>query len=245
MNDPTSLDELPGHEGHIELSEPENLGAPEAVGRLRTQFVRYPGCQQLVLWLPSSGWVGYTTLRVRTDAGLVLVDRPVRDAVGGQIQILLDTYHWPPGSLVLCIEHEDGWCHRLRMDKSHDPRPIELPRSQALADPREDLAFRDQALEALSDRLSRHLLDEPKGRGGQLIYVEGRLRLAFDYEFGIDAALIFVPTPAQWEAATGLSSDRRGDILAFVETEVLRRAPRGWVIRREPGCMVVAARRRD
>ncbi|UPT62951.1 MAG: hypothetical protein M0D54_22015 [Hyphomonadaceae bacterium JAD_PAG50586_4] len=53
-----------GFEGEIVLEEPANVGAPEGLARLSTQFVRYPGCQQLILWLPQPGRPNYGVLVV-------------------------------------------------------------------------------------------------------------------------------------------------------------------------------------
>ena len=36
------------------------------------------------------------------------------------------------------------------------------------------------------------------GRGGTVFYVENARQLSFDWEFAIDGALLFVPSPLHW-----------------------------------------------
>jgi hypothetical protein len=62
------------------------------------------------------------------------------------------------------------------------------------------------------------------GRGGSIEYVEGDGRLRFDWEFGGSGAvaLIFVPTPPQWEAGPPWSRGRREQILRRITDAVIR-----------------------
>ena len=62
------------------------------------------------------------------------------------------------------------------------------------------------------------------GRGGTLTYEREQVRINFDWEFGGGdcVAIIFVPTEAQWEKATGLSLAERLPVLEFVARQVIR-----------------------
>ena len=69
------------------------------------------------------------------------------------------------------------------------------------------------------------------GRGGTIEYVEGDVRLSFDWEFGGAGAvaLIFVPTPRQWEAGPPWSRGRREQILKRMTDAVIRQQAPGCV----------------
>jgi hypothetical protein len=104
-------------EGPIELGQAHNLNAPSHVGLLVARFVRYPGCQQLQLWLPQPGYEGYGELRVVCDDGTVLDRDPLQRRLDGSVHLLFDTLDWPPCAITLEIDHSDGWQHRLPMHK--------------------------------------------------------------------------------------------------------------------------------
>ena len=66
---------------------------------------------------------------------------------------------------------------------------------------------------------------EQTGRGGTIRYLEDEATLSFDWEFSMDGADVFVPTPEQWDAncegrhavwATG----RRQEILERIAAKV-------------------------
>jgi hypothetical protein len=105
------------YEGPIELGQAHNLHAPPHVGLLVARFVRYPGCQQLQLWLPQPGCEGYGELRVVCDDGTVLDRDPLQRRLSGSVHLLFDTLAWPPCAFTLEIDHRDGWQHRLPMHK--------------------------------------------------------------------------------------------------------------------------------
>ena len=46
-------------EGIIEITRIENQGGTDLQGTLTAKFVRYPGSQQLTVWLPENAWNGY------------------------------------------------------------------------------------------------------------------------------------------------------------------------------------------
>lgn len=62
------------------------------------------------------------------------------------------------------------------------------------------------------------------GRGGTITYQQEATQLRFDWEFGGGncVAIIFVPTEAQWEKATGLPLLERQKVLEFVAQQVVR-----------------------
>ena len=95
--------------GHFRL--PENLvaglaDAPAEIGFLTLRFVHYPGAQQLILWLPQSGYHGYGDVTL-TRTGAVVDLAAVRDRLNGSVQILWDTLPWAPGDYVITITHAD------------------------------------------------------------------------------------------------------------------------------------------
>ncbi|MBI5258115.1 MAG: hypothetical protein HY855_16550 [Burkholderiales bacterium] len=157
----TPATDAPAHEGAITLGAACNVGTGAPPALLRANFVRYPGCQQLQLWLPPSGGQGYTRLRVRQADGRLLLDTTVQHCVQGSVQILFDTLHWPPGALQLEIDHAEGWRHCLPLHKSHDGTPPTLPQPAAQADPGEDLRLRAQALQDLARRLAPEAGEDP------------------------------------------------------------------------------------
>ena len=69
------MSDATGFEGEIVLDAPASPGAPAGAGELSARFVRYPGCQQLMLWLPADGPQNYTRLTI-TGPGGTLKTRP-------------------------------------------------------------------------------------------------------------------------------------------------------------------------
>lgn len=218
------------HEGEIRLGASTTHGAPSDIAALRVRFERYPGCQQLVLRLPSDGWQGYGELLVTHCDGRSILRRPVREVLGGQVQILLDTLEWPPGAMTLEVTHDAGWSLRLALDKSADGRPVQLPQSAAEADPGDDLKFRAAAQDELVTRFTRRVEFVSQGRAGQVLYVEGAVELRFDWEFLIDGVAIDVPSPEVWERHTGVPLHRREEILRFIAETAQREQAPGWAI---------------
>lgn len=226
LDDPSDA-EPPGHEGEIRIGEPLACGAPAGLAPLRARFVRYPGCQQLVLWLPLHGWQPWGRLRVQHDvAGLALLDEAVSRLVGGSVQIVLDTWRWPPGAMTVRIGHQDGWHLELPLHKSEDGRPPVLPQPSPLGDPGEDLALRPAVLQTMAARFGRRLEIDGTARAGTLTYVEGELRIRFDHEMGGgDAAMVVaLPPAAEWEHRTGVALERRDEIVAFVAERMQQQA---------------------
>jgi hypothetical protein len=252
------------HEGEIEILPAINVGAPETVGILVSRFVRYPGCQQLIVWLPQSGYHGYGNLRVVRDDGAVIEAASLRSRLNGSVQILWDTLAWPAAGYRLEIDHEDGWRHVLPMRKQ-EPVPgvaaLPAPALQERVAPPErqpspssarpggwrraparyrnglgeplpdvDLILQEKLMTSLSLRFLRHLEYEGNFRGGNIIYVEGALRISFWHEMGGGGCKFYidVPSAAHWEGRTGTPLARRDEILQFVADAVRREKASSW-----------------
>lgn len=235
-----------GFEGEIVLGEPVNRAAPAGIGALKARFVRYQGCQQITLWLPQDGYSGYGTFRIRGSGGALLEAEDVTRRLNGRVQILIDTYHWPPGDYTIEIFHREGWSHELGLRKLEvgvaAPMPEPLPPPQPLSEPivyhdgtgkilpNLDLEMRAKGLARLAARFSRRLEFDGSFRAGTIHYIEGDIRLPFYHEmcgggvhFSID-----IPPPEKWEAATGCPLAERDDIIAFLAEETQRRQARTW-----------------
>ena len=70
------------------------------------------------------------------------------------------------------------------------------------------------------------------GRGGAVFYIENARKLAFDWEFAIDGALLFVPSPLRWNNFCEKNDfpqarNRRNEILESVCGEVIRQKTSG------------------
>ncbi|MBI3367350.1 MAG: hypothetical protein HY021_02510 [Burkholderiales bacterium] len=238
---PSTVDAA-AHEGRIEIGAFANIDAPSEIGLLHAEFVRYPGCQQLTVWLPQPGHTGYGRLCVRHGMGLVLEQAEVARRLNGSVQLLWDTLPWPPGALRITIEHSAGWQHLLLLQKlaaeappppqvPHPPPapiPFSPPRAVQLSDV--ERALRQQADRLIAGRLGRHLDYDGNYRAGTITYVEGDLRIALWHEMGGGACKFYIdlPTAAQWEARTGTALARRDEIVAYVAATVQRERAGSW-----------------
>jgi hypothetical protein len=226
-----------GFEGEIVLEEPANVGAPEGMARLSMQFVRYPGCQQLILWLPQPGRLNYGELRIIGPGGDAIEQAPVSSRLNGSIQILTDTYAWPPGAYRVEIDHNDGWRHELRLQKLEEgvaapPTQEQLPSEgeRIYRDgfgnviPNLDLEMRRQVMEKIVSKFSRRLQFEGNARAGIIIYIDSERRIRFSHEMcmGRVKFSIDLPRPQHWEAQTGAPLAERDDIVDFVARETRR-----------------------
>jgi hypothetical protein len=236
-----------GFEGEIVLEAPVNIGAPEGLAGLSTKFVRYPGCQQLVLWLPQPGRQGYGQFRIFGPDDAVVEDAPVSSRLNGSIQILTDTFAWPPGAYRVEIDHADGWRHELHMRKLEEgvaapqppppvaeEKPSDAPRiyRDGLGNvlPNLDLEMRAQVLENIVAKFSRRLEFEGNARAGIIIYIEGERRIRFSHEMCIGRVKfsIDLPRPQHWEAQTNTPLSERDDIVDFVAREARRTQASSW-----------------
>lgn len=71
------------------------------------------------------------------------------------------------------------------------------------------------------------------GRGGSVIYQDDLGELSFSYEFGAGdcVAILFVPSPAHWEAQTGRPAADRTPVLTFVARQAVRDQAAGGTYR--------------
>lgn len=236
---------MSGYEGEIILQAPANTGAPDSAGQLTARFVRYDGCQQLTLWLPADGWSGYDRLRIWGPGGDVVEDSDVKARLNGRIQILIDTYGWPPGAYHVAVTHEAGWQHDLKLEKLQAgiaPPPVPAPEPEPRTGPivyrdgfgnilpDTDLELRAAAQKRLAARFGRRLEFEGNFRAGTILYVEGDIRIPFYHEMcgGGVHFTIDIPPAEKWEAATGRPLSEREDIVAFVAAETQRRQASSW-----------------
>jgi hypothetical protein len=107
-------------EGIIEITQIENTGEnTDQIGTLTARFVRYPGCQQLSVWLPENGWQeGYGRYQiVATETGDCIEQAPVNQKINGNVKMTWETLAWNPGIYHLDIVHPKGGKHSMYFNK--------------------------------------------------------------------------------------------------------------------------------
>lgn len=237
------------HEGQIVIGDIRTVNAAAGAGAPTVKYVHYPGAQQLILWLPQSGYHGYGELTV-THGADVIERATVRDRLNGSVQILWNTLPWPPGEYAIAISHADGWRHEVHLHKldagvappapepvspppAEDRPPIVYRDGSGNVIPDADIEMRVGALNDLTRRLSRRLEYEGTYRAGSVIYMDGVHRITFYNEMcggGVHAA-IDIPTVEQWESATGAPLSLRDEILEFVAQRVQQEQASTWKYR--------------
>jgi hypothetical protein len=80
------------------------------------------------------------------------------------------------------------------------------------------------------------------GRGGSINYTENEQALRLDWEFAMDGAYIFVPTPELWDAYwqgnnIQWAAGRRQEILERVAEEVRRQKAQSSKVTIEDDCL--------
>jgi hypothetical protein len=106
-------------EGIIEITRIENKGMnADQTGTLKALFVRYPGSQQLTVWLPESAWNGYGEYRIiNLKSNYLIEQNQVTDTVSGSVKLVFNSICISPGEYVLEIEHPKGGNHVLYFNK--------------------------------------------------------------------------------------------------------------------------------
>lgn len=107
------------YEGMIEVKEIRNLGYPTGTDDgLSYRFVRYPGAQQLCLWLPVDVYADPGTIRLmETHSGKELFHEDVSVKVNGSVQLILDTLDWPFEEYLLQLRMNSGRRYELIFSK--------------------------------------------------------------------------------------------------------------------------------
>lgn len=265
------------HEGIIEIIRIKNTGLySETIGTLTARFVRYPGSQQLSLWLPENGWNYKGKYRILDLISQQVVDEnSVADSLNGSILLTWDTLPWAPGEYRLEVEHPNGGKHILSIKKWPEgtffpkDKIVEMPvataqspslisalfpqtdRIQTVNDtmwkvykdghgndiPNTDQILRDEANEELqrivakiADTSGPRLEYEGNFRGGNVIYVEGDLRLSFWHEMGGNGCKMYIDIPNEttWEQRTTTPLSHRDEIVQFIANTVRREQAPSW-----------------
>jgi len=234
------------HNGIIEIGIIENIGVDaHQIGLLTAQFVHYTDCQQLKVWLPHYGRDGYGSYQIINTATQYKAEEgSVENKVNGSIQLLFDTLPWSDSTYVLEINRTNGAKHLLHFQKY----PTDFPPKRTIAvEPEtttndsmwkvyldgwgnpildEDLILRKSMFKNLKARLEY----EGNFRGGNVIYIEGQIRLSFWHEMGGGNCKMFIDIPSEktWEKATNTPLHRRDEIARFVAETVKREQASSW-----------------
>ncbi len=235
------------YEGEIVVGEILTGDGPPKTGVPTVKYVHYAGAQQLILWLPQSGYHGYGELTVARGDD-VIEQASVRSRLNGSIQIIWDTLPWSPGDYTIAIPHDEGWRHEVRLRKYHagEALPSEpTPEAAAEEEPRGPIVYRDGFGNVIPDldldirahmrqevgrRFARRLEYEGTFRAGTVVYIDGAYRIAFSNEMCGEPmkCSIDVPTAAHWEMATGAPLSMRDEIITFVAERVQREQASSW-----------------
>jgi hypothetical protein len=244
------------NEGQVVVGAIGTVDAPPSVGVPTVRYVYYPGAQQLILWLPQSGYHGYRDV-TRTHGAEIVEKETVRNRLNGSVQILWNTLHWPPGNYLITITHEEGWRHEVALTKlaeGVEPPAPEPPDPEPISNPpgySEPIVYRDGAGNVIPDvereirekihrdvarKFARKLEYEGTYRAGTIIYTDGDHTIRFYHEmcggslhFSID-----IPAADHWVAATGLPLSDREEIVNFVAAQVKRDQAPTWNYRITP-----------
>ena len=127
------------HEGIIEIISIKNTGSnASSIGTLTARFVRYPGCQQLSVWLPEYGSNGYGEyLITEVNNNKILYKGNVADKISGTILMTWETISWPAGEYIIEINHPKEGSHVLHFKKLEEDaivpkdKIVEMPVAKA------------------------------------------------------------------------------------------------------------------
>jgi len=101
------------HEGIIQFRALHNVGSEAShLACLTLRYVKYPGSQQLILWLPQEVYKGYQNFLFYQNDRL-LEECPLENKVSGSVQLIIDTLTLEPGTYSIQITHTSGWRHQL------------------------------------------------------------------------------------------------------------------------------------
>jgi len=206
------------------------------------RFVHYPDCQQMSLWLPEY-YKEYHDAIIRNIVDHVVVfDQKVENIINGTIKITIDTLFIPPGEYEFTITKKDGFIHKLYFKKSqegeqpkivepNEPEPVNLDSDPMVYRdgfgnimPNEDLIWRQNIIDKTIDKFTRRLEYVSQGRGGEVIYHEGKKSIKFYMEMGGGNCVFYldIPSISDWEKTTGFPLPEREDIITFVAEQTRR-----------------------
>ncbi|MFZ1255574.1 MAG: hypothetical protein WAR77_04435 [Saprospiraceae bacterium] len=205
------------------------------------QFVHYPDCQQLLIWLPNPG-MQYGSFRILQKENQSSIDQfQVPDKLSGSIQIIIDSSFIPPGIFNIIIDHNTGNQHTIDFEKyaTHEVPKSENDNIEIKPDNNlikesindrkryqdgfgnpimDDIDFRNEAIDKLVRKFQRKLEYKSTGRAGTVTYVDGDIRISFEYDMGASPCMVYImiPSEATWEAETKQALENRAEILEFV-----------------------------
>lgn len=105
------------HEGIIEINEIENRETlSDRNTSLAARFVRYPGSQQLIVWLPASGFT-YSGNYLIANSKNTIDHNTVQSKLNGSTQLVFYTIEWPAGDYYLQIDIPTGGTHVMKFKK--------------------------------------------------------------------------------------------------------------------------------
>jgi len=236
--------------GVIEILKVENI-SPTKLDDHRAEnimlmdhvrFVHYPDCQQISLWLPEY-YREYNDAIIRNIVGhVVIFDQKVENIINGTIKITIDTLFISPGEYEFTITKKDGFVHKLYFKKypegeqpkiaePNEPEPVNLNSDPIVYRdgfgnilPDEDLILRQNLIDKTIDKITRRLEYVSQGRGGEVIYLEGKKSIKFYMEMGGGNCVFYldIPSKSAWEKTTSFPLSEREDIINFVAEQTRR-----------------------
>jgi hypothetical protein len=103
------------------------------------------------------------------------------------------------------------------MDQS-DHQPIVYKDGFGIVIPNLDLELRDKIIKKTINKVFRRLEFISHGRDGEVVYIEGDIKLSFYMEMGGGNCIFYlnIPSKDKWESVTKLPINEREDIINFV-----------------------------
>jgi hypothetical protein len=223
-------------------SEINDQGAENIMLMDHIRFVHYPDCQQLILWLPDY-FKEYHDVNIRNkEDNIIIFDYKIEDIISGSIQILIDSLFIYPGVYELNVKKKDGMVHTVLFKKYPEGQIPEMVETQVSEPvnldsepivyrdgfgnilPNEDLLLRQNIIDKTIDKFTRRLEYVSQGRGGEVIYHEGKKSIKFLMEPGAYDCIFYlnIPSIANWEKTTNIPLSEREDIISFVAKETQR-----------------------
>lgn len=206
------------------------------------KIVHYAECQQLTLWLPTTGNLYDQIAMTDKNTQIEIWRKDVAEILSGSIQIILDTLDYAPSEYIILITRKDGLQHLLHIKKYEEgvlPPVDPVTQENIKGKDNAPIVYRDGLsnvinyeafgtnignLDTLNAKHKRKVSYKEYGRSNDVIYTEGDKMAKFISEFGTGNCIFYIhiPTEENWERETGFSVAERADILQFVAETVLR-----------------------